>query len=174
MIVELENKIAALLKENERLQSYLNEEMEKRREYAAEKNFLYDFLSTIYGHGSLDVATLQGMMQSFDVTLDEIADYTEELGEGLERHNINNYYYAMFQVALNKAVDDACFSLDVEDFEYDFELDYDNIEIFTNYLDSHLCIKVGDDWAEVYDKDELLARVQLLVEQWKNDNQDDE
>lgn len=172
MIVELENKIAALLKENERLQSYLNEEIEKRREYAAEKDFLYDFLSTIYGHGSLDVATLQGMMGDFDVTLDEIADYTEELGEGLERHNINNYYYVMFQVALDKAVENACYSLDVE--LNDFELDDNNYEIFTNYLDSRLCIKVGDDWAEVYDKDELLARVQLLVEQWKNDNQDDE
>ena len=172
MIVELENKIAALLKENERLQSYLNEEIEKRREYAAEKDFLYDFLSTIYGHGSLDVATLQGMMKDFDVTLDEIADYTEELGEGLERHNINNYYYVMFQVALDKAVENACYSLDVE--LNDFELDDNNYEIFTNCLDSRLCIKVGDDWAEVYDKDELLARVQLLVEQWKNDNQDDE
>lgn len=172
MIVELENKIAALLKDNERLQSDLNKEIEKRREYAAEKDFLYDFLSIIYGHGSLDVATLQDMMQSFDVTFDEIADYTEELGEGLERHDINNYYYAMFQVALDKAVKDACYSLDVE--LNDFELDDSSYEILTNCLDSHLCIKVGDDWAEVYDKDELLARVQLLVEQWKNENQEDD
>ena len=172
MVAELENKIAAQIKEIERLQSELNEEMTKRREYAEKKNFLYDFLSTIYGHGSLDVAILQGMMQSFDVSLDEIADYTSDMG--IESNDINNLFYAMFEVALNKAVDKACYTTDIGNFEYGFELDYDNVEIFTNCLDSHLCIKVGDDWAEVYDKDELLARVKLLVEQWKNDNQDDE
>ena len=168
MVVELENKIAAQIKEIERLQSELNEEIEKRREYAAEKNFLYDFLSTIYGHGSLDVATLQDMMQSFDVSFDEIADYTSDVGS--ESNDINNLYYAMFRVAYDKAIEEACYSLDVP--LNDFEIDDSSCEIFTNCLDSHLTIKVGDDWTEVYDKDELLARVQLLVEQWKSENEE--
>ena len=169
MLVELENKVAALNKQIERLQSELNEEMAKRREYAEEKNFLYDFLSTIYGHGSLDVATLQGMMQSFDVCLDEIADYISDAG--LESNNVNHLYYAMFQVALDKAIEEVCNSLDVS--LNDIEIDDSSYEIFTNCLDSHLTIKVDDDWAEVYDKDELLARVLLLVEQWVAENPQD-
>lgn len=166
MTVELENKIAAQIKEIERLQSELNEEIEKRREYAAEKDFLYDFLSTIYGHGSLDVSSLQSMMESFDVSLDEVADYTSDMGS--ESNDINNLYYAMFDVAVGKAVDDACYSLDVE--RSDIDDYYDDVEIFTNCLDSHLSIRVDGDFEEVYDKDELLAKMLLLVEEWKNEN----
>lgn len=69
-----------------------------------------------------------------------------------ESNDINNLYYAMFQVALNKAVDAACYTTDIGNFEYGLSLTIHNVEIFTNYLDSHLCIKVEMIGAEVYEQ----------------------
>ena len=104
----------------------------------------------VLGCGSLDLPYLDNLIESFDVDLE---DY--ELRQAIQE--TDTPFNWIVNLVFFQALTDA---------EIDYNSDFweSKIEIYCNYIDSHLSLDNDGDWVGIHDKDELIEYRNIILE----------
>ena len=104
----------------------------------------------VLGCGSCDLHYLDELIDSYEVELDD-----DEIRQAVKESDrpFNWLVYLVFSQALTDA-----------DIDYNSDFWESKIQIFTNYIDSHLTLDVDGDWISIHDKEELIEYRDIILE----------
>lgn len=119
-----------------------------------------DLLVSLFGWGSMDIDFLLKELENYNVDLDDLSDYMEEMGyfDG-GKIDINYLIGGVYDLAVDTILNE------LEIIEYKDEANGFEIDTFLNCLDSHLYVKYNGETTEIYSYKELYELLESIKEQ---------